>query len=243
MMKRISRILIIILILIIAIGGTIKAKASSDNNTNEVVENKELLELYNALKEKEYSDKDLESVIILEQIAELKNDGNSTNEVIKIIDESQNRRNLVDKIYNKWNNLTVDEKELIVKQPINAMAALAASNKAIDITLEKFGKNGLGDKSDGFRHAIWCALMARDAEANFAKEFSNAHESGKTEEMLEQLARDGFKERDHMEMDLHNNGIGISLITDINVSNEEVIDRVTSKLTNDKNNGIYWLHD
>ena len=72
MMKRISRILIIILILIIAIGGTIKAKASSDNNTNEVVENKELLELYNALKEKEYSDKDLESVIILEQIAELK---------------------------------------------------------------------------------------------------------------------------------------------------------------------------
>ena len=205
------------------------------------------------LLKKGYTEEELAFAEISEDIIELKEDNIEDEQIINIIDErsknanqSVTRGNPLDKIenaYETWERLTDVEKKLVTLNPTKSVAAFAASKKSVELTAQNFGKNGLGDKSDGFRHATWCALMARDAGSKFAKDFSTAHESGKTEEMLQQVASDGYKEKDHMEMDLHNNGVGISLIKDKNVSNDEVVSMVMNKLTNNKATGIYWLHD
>lgn len=61
-----------------------------------------------------------------------------------------------------WKDLSNDEKKLIVEHPNKALVGLAASNKATEYTIREFGINGLGDRSDAFRHTLWCALMSRD---------------------------------------------------------------------------------
>lgn len=238
-----------ILILAINIKAFDKVKANNSYSNGKEI-NTQLENEYTELLEKGYTKEDLSFIEISNQIVDLKEDSIENEEIIEIIDRQSEenkvnviRGNFLENAYDVWDGLTFDEKSLVAQNPVKAIAAFASSKKTAEITKQIFGKNGLGDKSDGFRHATWCALMARDAGAKFAKDFSNAHESGKTEEFLQQNASDGYKEADHREMDLHNNGVGISLITDKNVENEEVINMVTAKLTNNKQTGIYWLHD
>lgn len=148
--------------------------------------------------------------------------------------------------YAEWSALTTEEKVLIVTDPKKAVGTKAVTEKAYSMTKKKFGYNGLGDKSDGFRHAVWNALMARDIGKSWAKSYATAHESGKTKAELNKKARDGYKEKEHRKMDLHNNKIGRSVIkwydTGLNVSDKELQKRVSKKLTNNKKTGIYWLH-
>lgn len=150
--------------------------------------------------------------------------------------------------YEKWNSLTDDEKKLVAEHPVKALAVNATSNRAFELTIMAFGKNGLGDKSDGYRHAIWNCLMTREVGKDFAEEFANAHESGKSEEDLKEKASDGFEESLHLEMDLHNNEVGRNTI-DENEPIETYDDsyiyyRIMEKMTNNKVEGeIYWLHD
>ena len=114
------------------------------------------------------------------------------------------------------------------------------------MTNKEFGYNGLGDKSDGFRHGTWNALLTRDISRAWAELYTTAHESGKSNEQLERRAADNFKEKDHRKMDLHNNAEGRDVIkwydTILNVSNSDLKRRVKRKLTNKKSD-IYWLHD
>lgn len=193
------------------------------------------------LKDKEeLSDKDIKKLVedVDEQASVLEEDDGSTGGVPEVAVMA----------YEMWNALTDDEKALVVAHPVKALAVNATSNKATELTIMAFGVNGLGDKSDGYRHAMWNCLMTREIGKEYAEEFANAHESGKTEEELAELAADGFEESLHQEMDLHNNEVGRNTI-DENEPIETYDDkylyyRIMEKMTNNKVEGeIYWLHD
>lgn len=72
--------------------------------------------------------------------------------VLKILDEQHQRmeRGLVD----IWNVLTDSEKKLCIRYPFDALKVNTAKNIATLQTETKFGFNGLGDRSDAFRHGI-----------------------------------------------------------------------------------------
>jgi hypothetical protein len=104
---------------------------------------------------------------------------------------------------------------------------------------------GLGDKSDGYRHGIWNALMTRDINRVWADAISTAHEDRpKTE--LEAKQADGYTGYQHKAMDLNNNKVGRSVIAwyefSTNCSDSTVKSRISAKLTN-KSGEITWLHN
>ena len=58
-----------------------------------------------------------------------------------------------------WNALTDSEKKLCIRYPFDALKVNKAKNIATSQTEAKFGTNGLGNRSDAFRHGIWNAEM------------------------------------------------------------------------------------
>ena len=223
------------------------------NNTVMVEESMNIQETQEMLLEKGYSYNDMESIVIVEAIEDLKENNKTDDEILKILNDKVENNNgrvtrgnplyQIPTAFGVWRELSEDEKKLIIGHPNKALVGLSASNKATEYTIREFGINGLGDRSDAFRHTIWCALMSRDAGAKFAKDFSTAHESGKTEEFLQEFAPDGYREYEHREMDLHNNSIGVHLGDKFIGSDEELINRVKEVMTNDESTGVYWLHN
>jgi len=96
--------------------------------------------------------------------------------------------------------LTAAEKAL-TKFHLTAAFIIGHFNRpmANTVTIQKFGSNGLNDKSDAFRHAFFQAVNTVRVGADLTQQFSNAHET----EVPSQL----FKERS---MDLYNNSVGIA---------------------------------
>lgn len=227
--------------------------------TGKEFESVEEVSEYLEVKGYEVDDEDLE---LCEIIEEIKEDSDSelpelivevNNQIIEEYDEKKwefginvSASNAYKEAYSQWTSLTSDEKALIICEPKKAIATKALTKKAFEMTQKRFGYNGLGDKSDGFRHGVWNALMTRDITRAWAKAYATAHESGKTKKQLEKKAADGYTEKRHREMDLHNNSIGRDVIkwydTSINVSDSKLKKRIENKLTNNKSTGIYWLH-
>ncbi len=87
---------------------------------------------------------------------------------------------------------TIDENP---DRVIAILKAFLCRRNAYNMTERKFGRNGVDDISDAFRHAYLNAIMTRDVGYDFAKEIADNHE----------LSPDG---RGAMEMDLWNNRIG-----------------------------------
>ena len=58
-----------------------------------------------------------------------------------------------------WNALTESEKKLCIRYPFDALKVNTAKDIATSQTATKFGSNGLGDRSDAFRHGIWNVEM------------------------------------------------------------------------------------
>lgn len=85
--------------------------------------------------------------------------------------------------YSSWTKLTTAEKLLVASNPAAALLTNSIQKKAFDYTTQKFGSNGLGDKSDGYRHGIWNALMARDINRAWAEAISTAHEDRPQKEL------------------------------------------------------------
>ena len=48
---------------------------------------------------------------------------------------------------------------MCIRYPFDALKVNTAKNIAASQTEAKFGSNGLGDRSDAFRHGIWNAEM------------------------------------------------------------------------------------
>lgn len=147
--------------------------------------------------------------------------------------------------YSDWTSLTSAEKLLIASDPKAATITNSLQKLAFDWTQSKFGYNGLGDKSDGYRHGVWNALMTRDISRSWAKAYATAHED-KSQSQLNKKASDGWYEYQHRDMDLHNNQIGRDQIASyefgFNCSDSTIKSRISAKLTN-SSSGIKWLHN
>lgn len=108
-------------------------------------------------------------------------------------------------VYDQWNNLTPAEKAVIAAMtatsPAKVIFVKLSKDKAYNETISRFGYNGHNDKSDAFRHCFWSATLARDIGTFWAKAFTDAHESNPGQPPAEK------------EMDLHNNGVGLSIGT------------------------------
>ena len=110
-------------------------------------------------------------------------------------------------------------------------------NNATDTTFELFShvsKDGHNDPADAFRHAYWNALITRDLGADFAKQFTTAHET-----RPDSVREEAF-------MDLHNNQIGRDIaLANPNATDAELQAAVLDSLYNGElyvwdGNNIYF---
>lgn len=145
--------------------------------------------------------------------------------------------------YAQWTALTTQEKILVASDLVAAALTKTTQTKAFEYTQAEYGKNGLGDKSDAFRHAIWNALMCRYIDKVWASAFATAHESGKSATELKKKAADGYTEAQHRTLDLHNNQKGRDCWLWNSgfawTSNTDLLKRVREKM---KNKQLTWLH-
>lgn len=102
-------------------------------------------------------------------------------------------------VYEEWNRLTPAEKAYIATHPEHAVIIRSSKQTAFDETQRRFGRNGHNDESDAFRHCFWAAILARDLNYMNAYWFTTAHESDPNNDPTER------------EMDLHNNGVGLTI--------------------------------
>ena len=99
---------------------------------------------------------------LIEVVLDIKeaNPGKSEQEIFEIVSKSlENERKETRGISDIWNALTEAEKKLLIRYPLDALKVNDAKNIATRQTERKFGHNGLGDRSDAFRHGIWNAEM------------------------------------------------------------------------------------
>jgi len=96
--------------------------------------------------------------------------------------------------------LTPAEKWFLITHPFKISTIKKNVDKALAEARKKFSGAGQHNgRGDAFRHCYWSALLARDIGKSGAKDFTTAHEG---------YSGNPSGER---EMDLHNNGIGISI--------------------------------
>lgn len=138
-----------------------------------------------------------------------------------------------------WNALTESEKKLCIRYPFDALKVNTAKNIATNQTEIKFGRNGLGDKSDAFRHGIWNAEMTILIGKEKAELFATAHE----DKDITGTESDGFPKTAHRDMDLHNNENGRNLgEKNKDASEDEMADIIYQDLYSEATEFV-WLHE
>lgn len=138
-----------------------------------------------------------------------------------------------------WNALTESEKKLCIRYPFDALKVNTEKNIATNQTEIKFGRNGLGDKSDAFRHGIWNAEMTILIGKEKAELFATAHE----DKDITGTESDGFPKTAHRDMDLHNNEIGRNLgEKNKDASEDEMADIIYQDLYSEATEFV-WLHE
>lgn len=159
-------------------------------------------------------------------------------------DEIVNAMNEIHAVENRgildiWNSLTDSEKKLCVRYPFDALKVNTAKNIATDQTIRKFGKNGLGDRSDAFRHGIWNAEMTVLIGKEKAELFATAHE----DKDVTGNESDGYPKTAHKDMDLHNNEVGRTIgEKNSGVSEDEMADIIYQNIYSIETQFI-WLHE
>ena len=142
-------------------------------------------------------------------------------------------------IFDIWNALTDSEKKLCIRYPFDALKVNKAKNIATDQTTRKFGKNGLGDRSDAFRHGIWNAEMTVLIGKEKAELFATAHE----DKDVSGNEADGYPKTAHRDMDLHNNEVGRNIgETNKGVSEDEMAEIIYKNIYSETTEFI-WLHE
>lgn len=167
------------------------------------------------------------------------NPGLSENEILELMDNrhssSLDERGIID----IWNALTDSEKTLCIRYPFDALKVNTARNIATEQTERKFGYNGLGDRSDAFRHGIWNAEMTVLIGSEKAELFATAHE----DKDVTGNESDGYPKTEHRDMDLHNNEVGRA-IGDQNkdASEDEMADIIYQDIYSEITQFV-WLHE
>ena len=149
--------------------------------------------------------------------------------------EFENARGITD----IWNALTEAEKKLCIRYPFDALKVNTAKNIATSQTEAKFGTNGLGDRSDAFRHGIWNAEMTVLIGREKAELFATAHE----DKEVDGNEADGYPKTAHRDMDLHNNEIGREIgEKNSNASEDEMAEIIYQEIYSDGSR-FKWLHE
>lgn len=138
-----------------------------------------------------------------------------------------------------WNSLTDSEKKLVIRYPFDALKVNTSKNIAINQTELKFGKNGLGDRSDAFRHGIWNAEMTILIGKEKSELFATAHE----DKDISGNESDGYPKVEHKEMDLHNNTIGRKLGEQNKNLNESAMSDLIYGEIDKVDTDFVWLHE
>lgn len=142
-------------------------------------------------------------------------------------------------IFDIWNALTDSEKKLCIRYPFDALKVNTAKNIANSQTEAKFGFNGLGDRSDAFRHGIWNAEMTVLIGKEKAELFATAHE----DKDVTGNESDGYSKTAHKEMDLHNNEVGRNIgENNKEASEEEMADIIYQNIYSEETE-FTWLHE
>ena len=161
-----------------------------------------------------------------------------TEEMIKnVLDERHHRsgKGIID----IWNVLTDSEKKLCIRYPFDALKVNKAKNIATSQTEAKFGTNGLGNRSDAFRHGIWNAEMTVLIGKERAELFATAHE----DKDVTGTESDGYPKTAHRDMDLHNNEVGREIgEKNKEASESEMADIIYQEIYSATTSFI-WLHE
>lgn len=161
-----------------------------------------------------------------------------TEEMIKnVLDERHQRsgKGIID----IWNVLTDSEKKLCIRYPFDALKVNKAKNIATSQTEAKFGTNGLGNRSDAFRHGIWNAEMTVLIGKERAELFATAHE----DKDVTGTESDGYPKIAHRDMDLHNNEVGREIgEKNKEASESEMADIIYQEIYSATTSFI-WLHE
>ena len=159
------------------------------------------------------------------------------NMIQNILDE--HHREFERGIVDIWNVLTDSEKKLCIRYPFDALKVNTAKNIATSQTEAKFGFNGLGDRSDAFRHGIWNAEMTILIGKEKAELFATAHE----DKDVTGYESDGYPKTAHRDMELHNNELGRHIgAENASVSEDEMADIIYREI-NSLSTQFIWLHD
>ena len=138
-----------------------------------------------------------------------------------------------------WNVLTDSEKKLCIRYPFDALKVNTAKNIATSKTEAKFGFNGLGDRSDAFRHGIWNAEMTILIGKEKAELFATAHE----DKDVTGNESDGYPKTAHRDMDLHNNEVGRRIGADNSHASEEDMAEIIYNEIISSSTQFIWLHE
>lgn len=161
-----------------------------------------------------------------------------TEEMVKnVLDERHQRsgKGIID----IWNVLTDSEKKLCIRYPFDALKVNKAKNIATLQTEAKFGFNGLGNRSDAFRHGIWNAEMTVLIGKERAELFATAHE----DKDVTGTESDGYPKTAHRDMDLHNNEVGREIgEKNKEASESEMADIIYQEIYSATTSFI-WLHE
>lgn len=138
-----------------------------------------------------------------------------------------------------WNVLTDSEKKLCIRYPFDALKVNTAKNIATSQTEKKFGVNGLGDRSDAFRHGIWNAEMTILIGKKKAELFATAHE----DKDVTGNESDGYPKTVHRNMDLHNNEVGRSIGEKNKDATENEMADIIYQDIHSETTQFVWLHE
>lgn len=138
-----------------------------------------------------------------------------------------------------WNALTDSEKKLCIRYPFDALKVNTAKNIATSQTESKFGTNGLGNRSDAFRHGIWNAEMTILIGKEKAELFATAHE----DKDVTGNESDGYPKTAHRDMDLHNNAVGREIGEENDKATEEELADIIYNEVMSPETQFVWLHE
>lgn len=190
----------------------------------------------------DFNDNKLQWEELIEEIVKIKKENplKSEDEIVSIVTTRLNTKDGTNRgISDIWNALTEAEKKLLIRYPLAALKVNDAKNIATRQTERKFGHNGLGDRSDAFRHGIWNAEMTILIGVEKAELFATAHEEKDTTG----VEPDGHTKVEHKNMDLHNNNVGREIgLAHPDLSEEQMADYIYDVIYQE-NTTFVWLND
>lgn len=121
--------------------------------------------------------------------------------------------------WQQFKKLSGPKKTWVIFHPFKAKKAFIISKEANRIadSIKKsplLDKDGAGGQVDAFRHAYWMARLRQEIGESAARSLGKAHEKENYQTYKVRKLEDGvIPDEISSEMDLHNNEVGLSLIT------------------------------